>query len=223
MNDGTSTGTDRRIATEAGIDALRFDRDGLVPVVAQDARTGAVLMVAWANHEALTRTLSTRELHFWSRSRGELWHKGATSGNVLALVSMHADCDGDTVLAVVQPAGPACHTGETSCFGRGATRAEDGEAPVAPSDTVLPTLFATLEARAAERPEGSWTARLLDDPNLRIKKLGEETAELIQALVQHDRTRATEEAADLVYHTLVALLAEGITLDNLLAELARRR
>lgn len=201
---------ERTIRTSADLDALVYDDRGLVTVVAQHAGTGSVLMVAWANREALDRSLETGEMTFWSRSRRALWRKGETSGNVLRLVSLHADCDGDTVLARVRPAGPACHTGDRTCFGDGA-------------DPTLAGLAETLRHRSATRPEGSYTVRLLDDPNLRIKKLGEETAELIQALAQGDDTRATEEAADLLYHTLVALLAEGVPVEALLEELEKRR
>lgn len=202
--------TDRALRTATDLDGLALDDRGLVTVVAQEARTGSVLMVAWANREALERTLETGEMTFWSRSRQALWRKGETSGNTLHVVSLHADCDGDTVLARVRPAGPACHTGERTCFGEGA-------------DPTLAGLAETLRRRAAERPEGSYTVRLLDDPNLRIKKLGEETAELIQALVQGDGPRATEEAADLVYHTLTALLAAGVEVEEVLEELEGRR
>jgi phosphoribosyl-ATP pyrophosphohydrolase/phosphoribosyl-AMP cyclohydrolase len=202
--------TDRTLRDTADLDGLAFDDRGLVTVVAQEARTGSVLMVAWANREALERSLETGDMTFWSRSRGELWRKGETSGNTLELTSLHADCDGDTVLARVRAAGPACHTGERTCFGEGA-------------DPTLAGLADTLRRRAAERPEGSYTVRLLDDPNLRIKKLGEETAELIQALVQGDGPRATEEAADLLYHTLTALLAAGATVEEVLQELEGRR
>lgn len=208
---------DRRLTDPAALDALSYGADGLIAVVAQDANDGRVLMVAWANRDALGHTLESGEAHFWSRSRGRLWRKGETSGHVLRVVSLHVDCDGDTVLARVEPAGPACHTGDPTCFGIGSK-------PSAPAlrDTVLPALGATLARRAAERPEGSYTVRLLDDANLRIKKLGEETAELIQALVQGDAPRATEEAADLLYHALVALQAQGVGVDALLDELARR-
>jgi phosphoribosyl-ATP pyrophosphohydrolase/phosphoribosyl-AMP cyclohydrolase len=209
-----SAGTDRGLQGPDDLDGLTFDERGLVPVVAQDVEDGRVLMLAWANREALERSLAGGELTFWSRSRQALWTKGETSGNVLRLVSLHADCDGDTVLARVHPTGPACHTGEPTCFGEGSyPRAE----------ATLPGVWRTLVERARERPEGSYTVRLLDDPNLRIKKLGEETAELIQALVQGDGPRATEEAADLLYHTLAALLAEGVSLDDLLRELEGRR
>lgn len=206
--------TDRRIADATAVDALAFDDRGLLPVVAQDADDGRVLMVAWANRAALERTLETGHLHFWSRSRQALWMKGESSGHVLEVVSLHGDCDGDTVLARVRPAGPACHTGDDTCFGADANPA---------AEATLPGVWATLLDRATARPEGSYTVRLLDDPNLRIKKLGEETAELIQALVQGDAPRATEEAADLLYHALAALLAAGATLDDLLGELEARR
>lgn len=210
---GASTPTDRRLSDGGDLDGLTFDEAGLVPVVAQDASDGRVLMVAWANREALGQTLETGFVHFWSRSRGELWKKGLTSGNTLELVSLHADCDGDTVLARVDPAGPACHTGDDTCFGAEAQPA---------SEATLPAVWRTLASRAEERPEGSYTVRLLEDENLRIKKLGEETAELIQALLRDDG-RAPEETADVLYHALVALLANGHTLDDLLRELESRR
>jgi phosphoribosyl-ATP pyrophosphohydrolase/phosphoribosyl-AMP cyclohydrolase len=200
------------------IAALNFEKGaGLVTVVAQDARTGTVLMVAHADREALERTLATGEMHYRSRTRG-LWHKGATSGNVQRVVSLAADCDGDAVLARVEPAGPACHTGATSCFGDAALAAD-----------ALSVLDATVAARAAagvseptpERP--SYTQRLLGDRNLRLKKLGEECAELVTACADGDRARAAEEGADVVYHTLVALRALGVTLDDVRRVLAGRR
>ena len=205
---------DRGLTGLDDLDGLAFDERGLLPVVAQDVATGAVLMLAWANREALAASLATRELTFWSRSRAALWKKGETSGNVLRVVSLHADCDGDAVLARVEPAGPACHTGDKSCFGEG----------VAPEPAEgLASLWSVLEARAAERPAGSYTTRLLDDPNLRVKKLGEEGAELIAAFARGDREAVRAEAADLLYHLLVALLAAGVPLDQVLAELDARR
>lgn len=221
--------TDRTLHAAADLDTLDFAKHtGLVPVVAQDDRDGRVLMVAWATRQALELSLSTGEMHFWSRSRGALWKKGETSGNVLALVSLHADCDGDTVLARVRPTGPACHTGEGTCFGEGAEPAADaggGAAPGSPSgpDAALAALDATLAARQAERPEGSYTVRLLDDENLRLKKLGEETAELVTALAKGDTERIPEEAADLVYHILAALRGAGVPLEQVLAALEKRR
>ncbi len=204
---------DRSLRSSTDLDDLAFDADGRVPVVAQDADTGRVLMLAWANREALEKTLETGSMHYWSRSRNELWHKGATSGNTQALLSLHGDCDRDAVLARVRPAGPACHTGDVACFGAGA----------APEPDVLTELWETLEQRASDPPEGSYTARLLDDENLRIKKLGEETAELILAVTRGDGDGMAEEAADLFYHALVALLAAGGHLDDVLAVLAGRR
>jgi len=205
--------TNRTLTTVSHFDALDFDKlDGLVPVVAQDAESGAVLMLAFANPEALAASLTTGVMHFWSRSRGELWRKGETSGNTLSVVSLHTDCDADSVLAIVRPAGPACHTGETSCFGAGTTPIRDA----------LARLDATLADRARDRPEGSYTVKLLDDPNLRLKKLGEETAELVAALATSDIERATEETADLLYHALVALRAEGVGAAALLQALAAR-
>lgn len=232
--------TDRTVRTPDDLDRLAFWENGLLPVVTQDAGTGDVLMVAFANREALEKTLETGEMHYWSRSRDELWHKGATSGNTQTLVSLHADCDADTLLARVYPAGPACHTGEGTCFGEiprpGAP--EDGDAedtgdeasvPVATpardprGETILPDLWSTLRSRAAQEPEGSYTVRLLQDENLRLKKLGEETAELILALARREEDRIAQEGADLVYHLLTALLASGTSLDALLAELESRK
>ena len=192
------------------MDALRFTDEGLVPVVVQDARGGRILMVAFANREALERTLETGVMHFWSRSRQELWKKGDTSGNTLLLRSLHADCDGDTLLALVEPTGPACHTGDISCFG-------------AESGPLLPELWDTLVRRAEERPEGSYTVRLLGEENLRLKKLDEETAELILAITNESALRQSEEAADLLYHLLVALLGANNSLDSVLEELNGRR
>lgn len=205
--------TDRTLAKAADLDSLDFAKlDGLVPAVVQEAATGDVLMVGFQNREALEKTLATREVHFWSRSRGQLWRKGETSGHTLRLVSLHTDCDGDAILVRAHPAGPTCHTGERSCFGEGTS------APGA----VLARLDATLRQRDAERPAGSYTVTLLEDENYRLKKLGEETAELVVALAQHDHGRAVEEAGDVVYHLLVALRAEGVTAAELLAALRQR-
>ena len=197
------------------LDSLDFDKGaGLVTVVAQDARTGAVLMVAHADREALERTLATGEMHYRSRTRG-LWHKGATSGNVQRVVSLTADCDGDAVLARVEPAGPACHTGAVTCF---------GNAP--PAADVLDRLDATIVARRSTTPNAgatpSYTQRLLADRNLRLKKLGEEAAELVLACADEDRGRAAEEGADLVYHTLVAVRAIGVGIDDVRRVLEER-
>lgn len=184
---------------------------GLVTVVAQDAVTGVVLMVAHADREALEHTLATGVMHYRSRTRG-LWRKGATSGNEQQVVALIADCDADAVLARVRPAGPACHTGQATCFGD------------APEADALAALATTIERRANatahERP--SYTQRLLADRNLRLKKLGEECAELVTALADGDAERAREEGADLIFHALVALRAAGVTLADVQRILAAR-
>jgi phosphoribosyl-ATP pyrophosphohydrolase/phosphoribosyl-AMP cyclohydrolase len=225
--------TDRGIRTPHDVEELSFWENGLLPVVTQDVDTEVVLMMAFANREALLRTLETGEMHYWSRSRQELWHKGATSGNYQTLISLHGDCDGDSVLARVRPRGPSCHTGEATCFGKldshPASRAESGPDPSPLSDrprmieSTLPGLWAILGARARERPRDSYTVRLLEDENLRLKKLGEETAELLLALARGEKRRIAEEGADLVYHLLTALMGAGVELEDLLQELEVRK
>lgn len=221
--------TDRTVRGPEDLDSLEFWENGLLPVVAQDAGTGEVLMVAFSNREALERTLATGQMHYWSRSRQELWHKGATSGNFQNLVSLHADCDGDTLLARVRPMGPACHTGDDTCFGALDSEWKVDEpvvgtpVPSIDPEGTLPALWAILQDRAARRPKGSYTVRLLNDENLRLKKLGEETSELLVALAREERDRIPKEGADLMYHLLVALLASGVTLEELLAELDDRQ
>ena len=195
------------------LDALDFAKGGgLVTVVTQDATSGIVLMVAHADREALERTMATGEMHYRSRTRG-LWHKGATSGNTQRVVSLSADCDSDAILARVAPAGPACHTGARSCFGETAHGAD-----------ALGTLDATIGQRAAEQGTSGkgYTRKLLGDRNLRLKKLGEEATELAVACADGDAPRATAEAADIIYHTLVALRALGLSLDAVRAELQSR-
>ena len=221
--------TDRTLRSPGDLDGLDFAKlTGLVPVVAQDAADGTVLMVAFATRQALEESLATGEMHFWSRSRNALWKKGETSGNVLRLVSLHADCDGDTVLARVRPTGPACHTGEATCFGKDAVPAGlypspgDREADRSVDET-LAGLDAVLARRQKERPEGSYTVRLLDDENLRLKKLGEETAELVTALAKADPERIPEEAADLLYHVLAALRGADVPLAEVVKALEARK
>jgi phosphoribosyl-ATP pyrophosphohydrolase/phosphoribosyl-AMP cyclohydrolase len=201
------------------IDAVNFAKDkGTVVVVAQDAVSGRVLMVANADKEALERTIETGEMHYRSRTRG-LWRKGATSGNVQKVVSLTLDCDGDAVVARVRSAGPACHTGAVSCF---------GDAAAAP--TIWSALARKISTRREELNEESpadfqsesggppkrqsHTRELLLDRNLRLKKIGEEAAELIAACADGDASRSTEEAADLIYHLAVALEAVGTSLDR---------
>ena len=186
------------------LDELRFDPDrATVVVIAQDAVSGKVLMVANADREALELTLQTGEMHYRSRTRG-LWRKGETSGNVQQVVSLAADCDGDTVLARVISAGPACHTGARSCF--------DDSLSTASAWSMLAKVIAARHA-ALEASPASYTKKLLADRNLRLKKIGEESGELIAALADGDADRSTEEAADLVYHVAVALEAVGSSLD----------
>ena len=194
------------------LDQLDFTKSGgLVTVVTQDVTTGAVLMVAHADREALEETLRTGEMHYRSRSRG-LWHKGGTSGNVQRVVSLTADCDADAVLARVRPAGPACHNGTTSCFRDDALQAD-----------VFAALDATITSRMQHTDDAkSYTQRLLGDRNLRLKKLGEEAVELATACVDGDVERATEETADLLYHALVALRAVGGSLDGVREVLSSR-
>lgn len=202
------------------LDSLDFGKGhGFVTVVAQDVASNAVLMVARADREALERTVTTGEMYYHSRSRG-LWHKGETSGHVQRVVSLTPDCDGDTVLARVVSAGPACHTGAPTCFG---ARPSDHAAG---ARDVLDRLAQTIAARAAvpatTQEQGSYTRRLLADRNLRLKKLGEEVSELVVACADGDAARAREEGADVLYHTLVALAPLGVTLDDLRAVLAAR-
>ena len=185
---------------------IAYDERGLVPVVVQDWRTGEVLTLAWANAEAVARTRETGELHLWSRSRGELWHKGATSGNTQRVRAMRIDCDGDALLALVEPAGPACHTGERTCF-------HHGDLMPAPHEA-LPALERTLAARAAERPEGSYTVELLDDPPRIGAKVQEEAEEVARAALEELDERVDEEAADVLYHLTVLLHARGRALGD---------
>ncbi len=198
------------------LESLRFDPDGLIPAVVQDADSGRVLMVAWMNEASLTASLSTGKATFWSRSRNELWVKGQTSGNELEVVEIAPDCDADTLLILARPAGPACHTGATTCFD-----------PVGqPAVAELGRLWATIRSRAESPPEGSYTHELLSGGDLVARKLLEEAGELAFAAKDHsaggDRTRVVEEAADLTYHLLALLTQHGIGLDELSQELGKR-
>ncbi len=195
---------------------IAYDERGLVPVIVQDWRTGEVLTLAYANAEAVRRTRESGELHLYSRSRAEQWHKGATSGNTQAVRALRLDCDGDALLALVDPAGPACHTGERTCFHNGALE------PPAPHEA-LPALERTLADRARERPEGSYTVALLDDPELVGAKVREEAEELARAAREESDERVDEEAADVLYHLAVLLLGRGRTLGDVEAVLDGRR
>ena len=182
-----------------------FDERGLVPCIVQDWRTGEVLTLAYMNAEALRRTRETGETHFFSRSRHELWHKGGTSGNTQAVKAIRYDCDGDALVALVEPAGPACHTGERTCFHRGEL---EPDAPFA----VLPVLERTIAARAGAMPEGSYTATLLADPSRAGAKVEEEAEEVVRAAREEPDERVAEEAADLIYHLAVLLRGRDLTL-----------
>jgi phosphoribosyl-ATP pyrophosphohydrolase/phosphoribosyl-AMP cyclohydrolase len=195
---------------------IAYDAQGLVPCVIQDWRSGEVLTLAYMNAEALAATRRTGELHLWSRSRDELWHKGATSGNTQAVKAIRYDCDGDALLALVEPAGPACHTGERTCFHRGELE------PAAPHE-VLPGLERTIADRAASTPEGSYTGRLLADPAFTGAKVEEEAEEVARAAREETDERVAEEAADVLYHLAVLLRGRGLALTDAEEVLRARR
>jgi phosphoribosyl-ATP pyrophosphohydrolase/phosphoribosyl-AMP cyclohydrolase len=193
-----------------------YDERGLVPCIVQDWRSGEVLTLAYMNALALERSRATGELHLWSRSRAELWHKGETSGNTQALRALRIDCDGDAVLALVEPAGPACHTGERTCFHRGELE------PPAPHEA-LPALERTLVSRARKRPAGSYTVELLDDAPSIGAKVMEEAEEVARAARAESDERVDEEAADVLYHLLVLLHSRGRRLADAERVLGARR
>jgi phosphoribosyl-ATP pyrophosphohydrolase/phosphoribosyl-AMP cyclohydrolase len=195
-------------------DEIRFDERGLIPAIVQDAATREVLTLAYMNRESLARTLETKQTWFWSRSRNELWHKGATSGNTQEVVNLALDCDSDAIIVLVKPAGPACHTGAVSCFDTGA----------ASLGAVLDQLYELIRSRERERPSGSYTTYLFEAGLDKIlKKVGEESAETIIAAKNENDARLTEESADLLYHLLVLLVARGVSLTDIAQELAQRR
>ena len=211
--------------------AINFDDRGLVPCVMQDWRSGEVLTLAYMNEEALQRTLETGEVHFYSRSRQEIWHKGATSGNVQRVKQLRYDCDGDAIVALVEPAGPACHTGERSCFYRDLQGSADTgvDAPPAPGEPLpatyeaLATLERTLLERRRERPEGSYSVELFDDPGLAADKVNEEAAEVVKAVQSESEERVAEEAADVLYHLAALMLTRDISMAEALHVLNGRR
>ena len=209
------------------LSAVRFGADGLVPVVTQESRSGDVLMVAFANRDAVDRTLATGLAHYYSRSRGVLWQKGETSGHVQRVVEIRLDCDGDAILYRVEQTGPACHTGTRTCFstvlGRTGGQADDGAAEEDPGGHVLSRLARTIASRAAERPQGSYTAELLGQGIGKVsQKVGEEAVEVVVAANSEDDERLASEAADLLYHLLVLLQARGVPFDDVLRELESR-
>ncbi len=209
------------------IDGVTFDAQGLVPVIAQEAATGQVRMFAWANREALERTLASKEAHFWSRSRGALWRKGEESGNTLAVREVRIDCDGDVVLYTVDPLGPSCHTGATSCFyrahdgERGGIKIDDG--PPDPPAVIVARVAEVIRKRRIDRPEKSYVVSLLDRGFEKInEKISEEAGELVEALPQADAAHTAHEAADLLFHMLVGLEAAGVPVERVFGELGRR-
>jgi phosphoribosyl-ATP pyrophosphohydrolase/phosphoribosyl-AMP cyclohydrolase len=200
---------------------VKFDEHGLIPALVQDADTGDVLTLAYMNEESLRRTIETGETWFWSRSRKELWHKGATSGNTQSVVSIAVDCDDDAVLVTVRPHGPACHKGENSCFHRDIKPAT-GAVSVSVGRQ-LEKLYEVIEARKRERPKESYTSYLFDEGLDKIlKKLGEETTETIVAAKNTDHQKFVGEVADLIYHLLVLLVERDTRLTEISSELARR-
>ncbi len=230
-------GAPEEIATdvERFLAAVKLDRDGLVPAIAQDAATGVVRMMAWANAEALRATFADRLATFWSRSRQQLWRKGAESGHLMPVREVRLDCDGDAVLYLCDPVGPSCHTGKTSCFYRvaapttaaappqapAALREDDGpgEAPAA----ILSRLAGVIRARRSEAPDKSYVASLLGKGVPKINgKILEEAREVTEALSEGDRPHITHEAADVIFHLLVGLEATGVPLDDVFRELQRR-
>jgi len=212
------------------MERIKYDAQGLVPAIVQDAASKEVLMLAYMNEESLRKTVETRQTWFWSRSRGELWNKGATSGHTQELVSLKYDCDGDTLLIAVNQNGPACHTGAYSCFYRGEEPAADSADTTAASDAAprerfapLANLEETIARRDAERPEGSYTTYLFEKGLDKIlKKIGEETAEVIIAGKNRDARELQAEAADLIFHLMVLLRELRVPLDNVLDELEFR-
>jgi phosphoribosyl-ATP pyrophosphohydrolase/phosphoribosyl-AMP cyclohydrolase len=206
-----------RIAWVIDPDEIRFDANGLVPCVVQDWRTGELLTLAYMNREALERTNESGETWFWSRSRDELWHKGATSGNVQAVRALRYDCDADAILALVEPSGPACHTGERTCF-------HNGDVASLAAHEALPALERTVaERRAAADTAASYTARLLADPALAGEKVREEAEEVTRAAREESDERVREEAADVLYHLDVLLASRGLSVSDAFEVLNARR
>ncbi|QJD86234.1 bifunctional phosphoribosyl-AMP cyclohydrolase/phosphoribosyl-ATP diphosphatase HisIE [Cohnella herbarum] len=207
-------------------DQIKWSEDGLVPAVVQDSLSKEVLMLAYMNEESLKKSLESGQTWFWSRSRNELWNKGATSGHTQQIVSLHYDCDGDTLLVKVQQKGPACHTGAYSCFYREGASAEENATSTGQQEDrfgPLSRLEATIAQRDAERPEGAYTTYLFEKGVDKIlKKVGEETAEVIIAAKNRDQVELRAEAADLIFHLMVLLREQGIPFDGVLQELEFR-
>ena len=212
-------------------DGIRFDERGLVPCVAQDFASGEVLTLAYMSEQSLQLTVETGEVHFFSRSRGEIWRKGETSGNVMRVRSLRYDCDGDAIVALVEAAGPACHTGERTCFYRelGGDAATEPDSPPAPGEPqpapheALAVLERTLLQRMRERPTGSYTVELLDHPERIGHKIAEEAEEVVRAGREESDERLAEEAADVLYHLGVLLASRGVRQAQVMEVLDARR
>jgi len=213
---------------KVAMEQLKLDERGLIPVIVQDARTRQVLMLAYMNAESLKKTLETNETWFWSRSRSSLWHKGETSGNTQRVVAVLVDCDGDALTVLVVPNGPACHTGAQSCFFNEIQAVGPGEDDAGQDlgnlGEVLNSLYALVESRRRERPEGAYTTYLFDQGLDKIlKKVGEESAETIIAAKNDSRSALAKESSDLLYHLVVLLVERGLSLEDVRDELVRRR
>ncbi|TKI58643.1 bifunctional phosphoribosyl-AMP cyclohydrolase/phosphoribosyl-ATP diphosphatase HisIE [Brevibacillus antibioticus] len=206
------------------VEKLRFDEKGLIPVIVQDAGSKTVLTLAYMNEESLQKSLATKETWFWSRSRQQLWHKGETSGHTQRIVSMRYDCDGDALVVMVEPNGPACHTGAYSCFTQEVFTDTDDEPVQADRFAILSELEELIAAREVERPEGSYTTYLFEKGVDKIlKKVGEEAAEVIIAAKNRSREELRYEASDLIFHLMVLLREQKLPLDEVLKELQKRR
>src|SRR6266567_5440137 len=202
------------------IEEIKFDEHGLAPAIVQDADTRQVLTLAYVNAESLKRTIETNETWFWSRSRSSLWHKGATSGHTQRVVDILVDCDSDSLTVLVKPNGPACHTGKPSCFHNALQEADSLHEKIVDKEsdlgTVLNDLYALVESRRRDRPEGSYTTYLFDQGLDKIlKKVGEEASETIIAAKNEDRGALTKESCDLLYHLMVLLAERGVTLSDM--------
>jgi phosphoribosyl-ATP pyrophosphohydrolase/phosphoribosyl-AMP cyclohydrolase len=219
--------------TMINIEEIKFDERGLVPAIAQNARTGEVLTLAYMNAESLARTLRDREMWYWSRSRQELWHKGETSGNTQRVLEMRIDCDKDALIFMVEPAGPACHTGAQSCFHNSLTsapaldksfNAREGSSDEAPDlGLILKKLYSVIESRKREQPAGSYTTYLFEKGLDKIlKKIGEESTETIVAAKNNDASALIAETSDLLYHLMVLLVERDVKLESVRDELSRR-
>ncbi len=196
---------------------LKYDKDGLIPVVVQDHITNEILMVAWANEEAFKLMMDTGYTHFWSRSRQKLWKKGEESGHVQEIVSIQLDCDSDTLLARVRQIGPACHTGSPSCFSEVIYGSTEG------TMDIIPKLKRTIEDRLENPVEGSYTCQLFADENKMCKKIVEEAGEVILAIKDKDENEMAWELADLIYHTMVAITKTGLPMEKVYEKLEERR